>query len=238
MSLSSCFPHSIIFFPFLLPFFPCYFLCHVPYHHRRRYVFPGIGLAASVAGVSKITDRMLYRYAIDHHTMLDYNYHLTTSINHLTPHTTLRTPLPPSPPLAIFSLVSCHSLHQCCGGMHGVDECGRDRRGAYLPLCEAYPRGGASGGLCRHRRGAQGIFITLFSLYQLPFLPHIAQPTNLSNYLYIFPFHLPLSGEHDHKNHKKTLARGHSFSGGAQDVLPYVCPPGRPKKGIIEQKPR
>ena len=26
-----------------------------------RYVFPGIGLAASVAGVSKITDRMLYR---------------------------------------------------------------------------------------------------------------------------------------------------------------------------------
>jgi malic enzyme len=28
------------------------------------YVFPGIGLAASVAGVAKITDRMLYRAAV------------------------------------------------------------------------------------------------------------------------------------------------------------------------------
>ena len=28
------------------------------------YVFPGIGLAASVAGVTKITDRMLYRAAV------------------------------------------------------------------------------------------------------------------------------------------------------------------------------
>lgn len=30
---------------------------------NNMYVFPGIGLAASVAGVKEITDRMLYRCA-------------------------------------------------------------------------------------------------------------------------------------------------------------------------------
>ena len=35
-----------------------------PSQCNNMYVFPGIGLAASVAGVAKITDRMLYRAAV------------------------------------------------------------------------------------------------------------------------------------------------------------------------------
>ena len=31
---------------------------------HRRYVFPGIGLAASVAGVARVTDSMLYEAAV------------------------------------------------------------------------------------------------------------------------------------------------------------------------------
>ena len=33
----------------------------IPSQCNNMYVFPGIGLAASVAGMKKITDRMLYR---------------------------------------------------------------------------------------------------------------------------------------------------------------------------------
>ena len=36
----------------------------IPSQCNNMYVFPGIGLAASVAGVSTITDRMLYRAAV------------------------------------------------------------------------------------------------------------------------------------------------------------------------------